>query len=108
MGFFPNFFKKKIIDVPGLGEADGPPLPEPEVVLSQAQMQALSNPEIRRAIRESAEVSLRGCNLSQREADFGRMAYSPGQEQGLGLLLTDNPEITQALRDLYEASCGQE
>ena len=108
MGFFPNFFKKKIIDVPGLGEADGPPLPEPEVVLSQAQMQALSNPEIRRAIRESAEVSLRGCNLSQREADFGRMAYSSGQEQGIGLLLTDNPEITQALRELYEASCGQE
>ena len=83
MGFFPNFFKKKIIDVPGLGEADGPPLPEPEVVLSQAQMQALSNPEIRRAIRESAEVSLRGCNLSQREADFDEWHTALDRSRGL-------------------------
>ena len=51
---------------------------EPEPVLRADQMEALSQRGVRSGLRRSAEESLRGCNLSQTETDFGKVVLPEG------------------------------
>ena len=69
-------------------------------VLNRKQMEAFSREEVRRALRHGAKESLSGCNLSQRETDFGRL--KPEEASGKRLLFLDNPEVFRTLKSMYE------
>lgn len=79
---------------------------EPEPVLRADQMEALSQRGVRSGLRRSAEESLRGCNLSQTETDFGKVVLPEGGANS-SLLFMNNPEVRDTLKAMYERNISE-